>query len=214
MYQPQHFREDRLEIQHGFIRACPLGLLVSVGESGLIADPVPFVLDEAASEQGTLRCHLARANPHWRSLRDASECLVVFQGPEAYISPSFYPTKRETGAVVPTWNYVTVHAWGQPTVIEDEAWLRSQVNALTDAQEHRRAEPWEVSDAPPAFIAGQLRGIVGIEIAIARIEGKWKLSQNRAERDRAGVVAGLRTQEGKAQQLADAVQRRMTEDGR
>jgi len=205
MYQPPHFREDRLEIQHGLIRTYPLGLLVSAGADGLVADPLPFVLDEQASDKGTLRCHLARANPHWRALQAVAECLVVFKAPDAYISPSWYPTKRETGAVVPTWNYVTVHAWGRPTVIEDEAWLRRQIEALTEQQERGFPEPWHVSDAPPTFIAGQLRGIVGIEIPIARIEGKWKLSQNRPERDRAGVAAALQAHDQSSVAMSDLV---------
>ena len=208
MYQPPHFREDALEIQHNLVRAHPLGLLVSAGPSGLVANPVPFVIDAAASEKGTLRCHVARANPHWRELAKLDECLVVFQGPQAYITPSWYPTKRETGAVVPTWNYATVHAWGRPAVIEDVDWLRRQVDALTSEQEGRRAEPWSTGDAPLSFIAAQLRGIVGIEIPIARIEGKWKVSQNRPEQDRAGVVAGLRADASPAATVADLVMAR------
>ncbi|MCG3165531.1 MAG: Protease synthase and sporulation protein PAI 2 [Bacteroidia bacterium] len=134
---------------------------------------------------------MARANPHWRELQGAAECLVVFMGPQGYVTPSWYPSKRETQKVVPTWNYVTVHAWGRPRIVEDAAWLRRQIDELTRSQESVRPEPWAVGDAPDDYLAAQMQAIVGIEIPIARIEGKWKLSQNRPEADRAGVVAGL-----------------------
>jgi transcriptional regulator len=192
VYRPPAFREDRVEAQHGLIRAFPLGLLVTAGPAGLLANPVPFLVDPAASEHGTLRCHLARANPQWRELAEVAECLVVFQGPQDYVTPSWYATKRETGKVVPTWNYATVHAWGRPQVIEDEAWLRQQIHDLTRLREASRPVPWAVDDAPPDFVAGQVRGIVGVEIPISRIEGKWKVSQNRPEPDRVGVLAGYR----------------------
>src|ERR1041384_5865433 len=129
MYLPPHFREDRLEIQHQLIRSFPLGLLISAGRGGLLANPVPFVIVPEASERGTLRCHVSRANAQWRELMAVEECLVVFQGPQAYVTPTWYPTKRDTGKVVPTWNYVMVHAWGRPQVIEDEGWLRQQIEA-------------------------------------------------------------------------------------
>jgi transcriptional regulator len=119
------------------------------------------------------------------------ECLVVFQGAQDYVTPSWYATKRESGKVVPTWNYVTVHAWGRPRVIDDAAWLHRQIGALTHSREHSRPAPWHVSDAPPEFIEGQVKGIIGLEVPIARIEGKWKVSQNRPELDRRGVVAGF-----------------------
>jgi len=192
MYQPPHFREDRIDVQHALIAAHPLGLLFTAGPGGLQANPIPFLIDAAASTHGTLRAHLARANPQLAELAAVSECLVVFQGPQHYISPSLYPTKRETGKVVPTWNYITVHAWGAPRVADDAVWLREQVDALTRHKEQAQAAPWNVSDAPDAFIAAQLKGIVGVEIPIARIEGKWKVSQNRVAADQAGVAAGLR----------------------
>src|SRR6202035_4877866 len=178
MYQPPHFREDRLEVQHDLIRAHPLGLVVTAGPGGLMANAIPFLVDRAASEKGTLRGHFARANPQLRELAAVEECLVVFQGPQAYISPSWYATKRETGKVVPTWNYVTVHAWGRPRAIEDAAWLRQQIGELTTSQESGRAAPWHVEDAPEDFVAMQIRAIVGIEIPVARMEGKRKVSQN------------------------------------
>jgi transcriptional regulator len=205
MYQPPHFREDRIEVQHDLIRAHPLGLLITAGPGGLMANPIPFVLDAAASERGTLRAHLARANPQWRDLGAVEECLVVFQGPQAYVTPSWYATKQETGKVVPTWNYATVHAWGRPQIMDSEGWLRSQIDALTAQKEEPRALPWQVADAPEAFVAAQIKGIVGIEIPIARIEGKWKVSQNRTEADRAGVFQGLRAEGGPHDPMAALV---------
>jgi transcriptional regulator len=194
MYQPAHFREDRLDIQHALIRAHPLAILVSAGTDGLEANPVPFLLDADASPLGTLRAHVARANPHWRALQSAAEALVVFQAVDTYVTPSWYVSKREHGKVVPTWNYAIVQAWGRPKVIEDPAWLAVQIRALTTQHEAPRAEPWAVDDAPEPFVATQIKGIVGIEIEIARIEGKWKASQNRPPADRAGVAAGLELQ--------------------
>jgi transcriptional regulator len=192
MYQPPHFREERIEVQHTLIRSHPLGLLITSGPGGLQANFIPFVIYSDASTRGTLRCHLARANLQWRELQAVEECLIVFQGPQEYVTPSWYSTKRETGKVVPTWNYVTVHAWGRPQIIEDIAWLRPQLDDLTLLKEGTRPAPWKVDDAPPEFVASQIKGIVGVEIPIGRIEGKWKVSQNRSEADRLGVVAGLR----------------------
>jgi len=205
MYQPPHFREDRLAVQHALIREQSLGLLMTAGAGGLQANHVPFLIDAGKSDRGTLRAHLARANPQLRELAAVSECLVVFQGPQQYISPSLYPTKREHGKVVPTWNYITVHAWGRPQVIDDAAWLRQQIEDLTLHKEGSRAAPWHVADAPEPFVAAQLKGIVGIEIPIARIEGKWKVSQNRPAVDQAGVVAGLRGQGDDAEIMASMV---------
>lgn len=194
MYQPAHFREDRLEVQHALIHAHPLGILVTRGAAGLDANPVPFLLDPAASPLGTLRAHVARANPQWRALDPEQEALVVFQAVDAYVTPSWYAAKREHGKVVPTWNYAIVQAWGRPRLIDDREWLARQIRALTEQQERHRAEPWAVADAPGPFVAAQLKGIVGVEIPIARIEGKWKASQNRPPADRAGVAEGLERQ--------------------
>jgi transcriptional regulator len=191
MYQPPQFREDRLDVQHDLIRSHPLGLLITAGPNGLTANPIPFLIDAEASDKGTLRAHLSRANDQWRELSEVDECLVVFQGPHDYVTPSWYATKRETGKVVPTWNYATVHAWGRPTVIDDAEWLRRQIDDLTNSRERARAEPWAVDDAPAPFVAAQVRGIVGVEIPVARIEGKWKVSQNRPEADRIGVWKGF-----------------------
>jgi len=209
MYQPPHFREDRLEVQHALIRAHPLGLLVTTGTSGLLANPIPFVLDDADSPLGTLRAHLARANPQWRDFDPEQEALVVFQGTDTYITPSWYETKRETGKVVPTWNYAIVQAYGRMQVKDDPAWLVRQVTAMTSAQEASRREPWAVSDAPAEFLTAQLKGIVGVEIEITRIEGKWKVSQNRPEADRRGVAEGLRgLMSADALHMADLVDNR------
>jgi transcriptional regulator len=205
MYQPPHFREDRLDVQQRLIVTHSLGLLVTAGPGGLQANNIPFLIDPAASERGTLRAHLARANPQIAELAAVDECLIVFQGPQHYISPSLYPTKQETGKVVPTWNYITVHAWGRPQVMDDAAWLRRQVDDLTRHKEDSRAAPWQVADAPDAFVAAQLKGIVGLEIPIARIEGKWKVSQNRPAVDQTGVVAGLQGEGGDGKVMAAEV---------
>lgn len=202
MYLPAPFREDRREVQFDLIRAHPLGLLISSGPGGLMANPVPFTAyaDEAG---GVLRAHVARANPQWAELAGPAECLVVFQGPHSYISPSWYPTKTETHRVVPTWNYATVHVWARVTIHPEAAWLRRQLDDLTAAHEGRRAAPWRVADAPADFIDAQLKAIVGLELAITRIEAKWKMSQNRSEADRQGVAAGLQA-EGSPDQTAVA----------
>ena len=204
MYQPPHFREDDLAVQHALVRAHPLGLLVTFGSAGLEANPIPFVLDASASALGTLKAHLSRANAQWRNFDPEQEALVVFQGPETYITPSWYAAKREHGKVVPTWNYAIVQARGLLKVKDDPDWLRQQITAMTDLKEAPRAEPWAVGDAPASFVAAQLKGIVGVEIEITRIEGKWKVSQNRSEADRIGVSAGLRLS-------ADDASRRMAE---
>jgi len=208
MYQPPAFREDRLDVQHDLIRAYPLGLLITAGPAGLLANPFPFLLDAEASENGTLRLHVARANPQWQEFEAIEECLVVFQGPHDYVTPSWYATKRETGKVVPTWNYATVHAWGRPRIMRDEAWLRQQIEDLTLSRESSRAEPWKVDDAPADFVSMQMRAIVGVEIPIRRIEGKWKMSQNRPQADREGVIAGFREAGEAGEVLAHLVQER------
>ncbi len=201
MYRPPAFREDRLDVLHALIRARPLANLVTMGDGGLQASLIPFLIEAQPGGPGLLRAHLARANDQTEALRAGGEALVIFQGPQAYVSPSWYPAKAEHGRVVPTWNYITVQAWGRPRVIDDPAWLRGQVGDLTDAQEAGRAQPWTVEDAPQAFVEAQLRAIVGLEIPIDRIEGKWKLSQNRSAADRAGVAEGYEV-EGLAEMAA------------
>ena len=190
MYQPAHHREDRLSIQHEAIDTHSFGLLISLGGDGLLANGVPFLLHRSEGERGTLHAHIARANTQWHNL-EGQKVLVVFQGPQSYISPSFYETKRETGKVVPTWNYVMVQARGIAKIHQDAAWLDKQVNSLTAKYEKHRTNSWAVSDAPRTYIESQLRGIIGIEIKIDSIEGKWKVSQNRNEADRQGVAEGL-----------------------
>jgi transcriptional regulator len=192
MYEPPHHKETRLEVLHELIRAHPLGLLISTGADGPVADAVPFLVDAGTGKFGRLRAHIAKANPQARLLADGSHrVLVVFQGADSYVTPSWYETKRETGKVVPTWNYVVVQVHGRVRAVEDAGWLRQQIEDLTNGQEKREAAPWKVSDAPDAYVAGQIRGIVGIEIAVTRIEGKWKTSQNRPAQDHAGIIAGL-----------------------
>ena len=190
MYEPPLHKNDNLPELHALIRDRVFGLLISNGAEGLIANSVPFVLDPSGSKLGVLKVHLARANPQWRDLERSPEALVVFQGQDHYITPSWYATKRETGKVVPTWNYTMVQAKGRAKVM-DEAWLGAQVEELTRTLEGRRDQPWAVGDAPADFIAMQRRAIVGLEIEILDIRGKWKVSQNRPAADRAGVVAGL-----------------------
>jgi transcriptional regulator len=206
MYQLQHFREDDPAVQHALVRAHPLGLLVTLGDKGLEANLIPFVIDPSAGERGMLLGHLARPNPQWRGFDPGVDVLVVFQGPEGYITPSWYATKAESGKVVPTWNYVVVQVHGRMRVTEDPVWLRSQIESLTRLQEGNRAQPWQVSDAPAGYVEAQIRGIVGLEIEISRIEGKWKVSQNRPPADRPGIVAGLRT--GGQADMADLVEAR------
>jgi transcriptional regulator len=190
LYEPPLHRNENLTELHALIRSRVFGLLISNGAEGIVANSVPFVLDPAASRLGTLKVHIARANGQWRDLEASPEALVVFQGNDHYITPSWYETKRETGKVVPTWNYTMVQAKGRAKVMDD-AWLSRQIEELTQTLEQRREQPWAVGDAPADFIAMQRRAIVGIEIEIVDIRGKWKTSQNRTAADRAGVVAGL-----------------------
>lgn len=191
MYETPHFREDDLGAQHQLIEAYPLGLLISTGPAGIIANPIPFILYREDGERGTLRCHLARANPQWQALEANPAALVVFQGSQSYVTPSWYATKAETEKVVPTWNYAIVQVRGTAKVIEDAGWLRTQIGALTREHEGLRPTPWAVGDAPDAFVDAQIKGIIGVEIAITAIEGKWKVSQNRPKADIAEVAEGL-----------------------
>jgi transcriptional regulator len=202
MYQPPAFREDDLAILQAFIGAHPLGLLISAGEAGLLANPIPFLLYRDEGDKGVLRCHLSRANGQWQALRDGADALVVFQGTDSYVTPSWYPAKAEHGKVVPTWNYAIVQVRGAARVIDDAAWLHANVSALSDSHEAGRQKPWSVADAPSDYVAAQLRGIVGVEIPIATIEGKFKFSQNRPEADRRGVAEGLSMEPGAQAHLA------------
>ena len=197
MYLPAHFEESRPEVLHALVRSHPLGLLVTLVPAGLQANPVPFMLDPGADGAApVLRAHVARANPVWREARTDLESLVVFQGPQAYISPGMCPSKAATGKVVPTWNYVIVQARGTLRVIDDAPWLHALVTRLTDRHEAARAVPWSVSDAPADYVDTMLRAIVGIEITLTALTGKWKVSQNRSAADRDGVASGLRAEAG------------------
>jgi transcriptional regulator len=192
------------------LKAHPLATLVTAGAQGLSANLIPFMLDASRGEHGVLRAHLARANDQIAELRSVDEALVIFQGAQSYITPSWYASKAEHGRVVPTWNYAVVQVWGRPRVIDDPAWLRVQIDELTRSQEETRPKPWHVADAPDAFIESQVKGIVGLEIPIARIEGKWKVSQNRPMADREGVVTGLTT-ERRSPEMARMVAERAAE---
>jgi transcriptional regulator len=197
MYLPKHFEQPdtgaivRLAAEH------PLATLAWAGAGGLTAEHLPLIWDrgERDGEHGTLRGHVARANPVWREAA-GSEVLVVFQGAQAYITPSWYPSKAATAKVVPTWNYAVVHAHGSLRAVEDAPWLHTLVSRLTDTHEAQRAHRWQVGDAPDDYIAQMLRAIVGIEIEVQRVQGKWKVSQNRSAADREGVAAGLGSMPG------------------
>ena len=192
MYIPRHFEETRVDVLHGLIRDEPFATLVTFDGAGLNANHLPLEIDAAAGEHGTLRGHVSRANAIWRDIDPSVDALAIFQGPQRYVTPAWYPTKAETGKVTPTWNYVVVHAYGRLRFIDDAAWLRAHIERLTARHERGRDVPWKVSDAPDDYIAGLVRGIVGFELPIARLAGKWKVSQNRSAADRRGVVDGLR----------------------
>jgi transcriptional regulator len=194
VYVPPLFKEDRIDVLHDAIRRTGLATLVTLAADGLIASHVPMLLDPDPAPYGTLIGHLARPNPQARDAVPGVQALAIFQGPDVYITPSWYATKRENGKVVPTWNYVAIHAHGPVEFFDDTERLRDVVTRLTEREEQARADPWAVSDAPAAFIDGMLKGIVGFALPIARLEGKWKMSQNRPAQDRAGVVAGLEQQ--------------------
>lgn len=185
MYTPAHFAETRAEVQHALIAAHPLATLVNVSDGALSANHIPMMI-----VNGALHAHVARANPLWREA-DGKSVLAVFQGPSAYISPRYYPSKKDHGKVVPTWNYAVVHVHGVLRAHDDVTWLGTLLNRLTDKHEAGASAPWAISDAPPDFIAQTMQHIVGIEIEITRIDAKWKVSQNRAARDRDGVAEGL-----------------------
>ena len=195
MYLPKHFEQHDPAALQALMHEHPLATLVSTGAEGLTADHVPLEFDAAAGPQGTLRGHVARANPLWQHA-GGQAVLAVFGGAQAYVSPSWYASKAQTHKVVPTWNYAVVHAHGVLHAVEDAPWLHDLVTRLTARHESPRAEPWAVSDAPDDFVQQMLRAIVGIEIPLTRLVGKWKLSQNRSASDRAGVVAGLRAERG------------------
>jgi transcriptional regulator len=204
LYLPAYFNESRADVLQALMRARPLATLVTTCDSGLTANHIPVETQAEPAPHGMLRGHIARANPLWKEYRENSEALAIFQGPQAYISPSFYPSKRETGEVVPTWDYAVVHAHGTLRFIEDRIWLRALVERLTDRHEAPRRAPWKVADAPPPYIEKMLSLIVGFEFAVTRLTGKFKLSQNHPAANRAGVVRGLRDAGGEdSREIAD-----------
>jgi len=209
MYQPDDFRvEDVLEM-YALMRARPFAALVSAGSAGLYASHLPTVLKDDGP-YGVIECHLARANPHWSDLAEGKEALMIFQGPDGYITPSWYPSKALHGKVVPTWNFAVVHAYGRPEVMKEKEWLLRHVTELTAQQERNEAKPWAPSDAPDTYIEVMLRGIVGFRFAITRLKGKWKVSQNREVQDRVGVVKGLNLRAaGDDLEMAEIVSRRI-----
>ena len=212
MYTPASFREERLEVLHGLMAAHPLGALVRLGDDGLCADHVPFEIAAPTPEApfGTLRAHVARANPLWRAA--GADCMVIFQGPHAYITPAWYAEKQRSGKEVPTFNYAVVHAHGPLLAIEDAAWLLGLVERLTARHEADQAAPWRVSDAPADYIGKLLKAIVGIEIPLTRLTGKWKLGQNRSLADQATMAHGLALdhQPGAAQALGALIAANVT----
>lgn len=192
MYVRSHFEEARTDVMHQLMRAHPLGAMVTLGSGGLDANHVPFEMSADGAPYGTLRAHLPRNNPAWREHAKGMETLVIFQGPQSYISPSLYATKKEDARVVPTYNFMVVHAYGPLRVIDDAGWVRAHLERLTDAFEAGRAQPWKVTDAPDDYIEKMLTVLVGIEIPITKLAGKWKVSQNQPEINRGSVERGLR----------------------
>jgi len=211
MYRPDLFRVDDVPRMHALMRARPFAALVTAGASGLYASHFPTVVKDVAPF-GVVEFHLARANPHWKELAEGNEALMIFQGPEGYITPGWYPSKAQHGKVVPTWNFAVVHTYGRPEAMQDAAWLRQHVTELTAQQERDQPKPWAPSDAPEKFIDAMVRGIVGFRFAVTRLEGKWKMNQNRDMTDRAGVVQGLGAR-GRVDDLemAEIVARSITE---
>lgn len=209
MYLPHTFEQTDPATLHAFVRAHPLATLVTSSADGLGADHIPMLLFEGEGGKTLLRGHVARANPVWRSIEAHPDVLAVFQDAGRYITPSWYATKAETGKVVPTWNYAAVHASGKATAIHEASWLHTLLTRLTDTHESSRPQPWRLSDAPADYVAAQLKAIVGIEIEVTRLVGKWKMSQNKQPRDIDGVIAGLRAlDDPKAASMADEIERR------
>jgi transcriptional regulator len=194
MYVPPAFAEDDPERLRDFIRRYPLGTLVTTTANGLEANHIPLLLAATAGARTTLHGHIARANPLWRDVVPDAQALVIFHGPDSFISPSWYPSKRENAKVVPTWNYAVVHAHGLLRFIDDSAWVRAHVEALTREHEAHRDAPWAVTDAPAEFVDKLVTAVVGLEISMTRWYGKWKVSQNRSVADRVGVIEGLEQQ--------------------
>ena len=198
MYTPSYFAENRPAVLHGLMDRYPLAAVVAVTADGIQANHIPLILEPSGGTLGTLKGHIARANSWWRDLRPGADVLAIFQGSSHYISPNWYPSRAEHGKVVPTWNYTVVHARGRIAWIHDASWLRGLLESLTDRHERGNAPPWRMSDAPTEYIERMLAAIVGFEIAIDSLTGKWKVSQNRSAEDRAGVVSSLSAFTGEA----------------
>jgi transcriptional regulator len=206
MYVPAHFKEDRVAVLHDAIRQYGFGTLVTSGEQELEASHLPLLLDAEPAPFGTVLGHLARANPQWQRVKPGSQALAIFLGPNTYITPSWYPTKQQNGKVVPTWNYLAIHAYGTLSFFDDRDELRAHVGRMTDTHEAPRAAPWAVSDAPADFVDQMLGAIIGFKLVITRLEGKWKMSQNRPRQDVTGVIEGLTREDGESQEaIADIV---------
>lgn len=193
MYTPKFNQEKDISVLHALIKGNPFGAWVTMSKGEITVNHIPFVLHEHRGEFGTLVGHVARANMIWQDYSTDVDSVIVFQGENAYISPSWYPSKHEHGKAVPTWNYAVVHAHGVPKIVEDAQWLLEHVNELTDIHERQQSAPWKVADAPGEFIQRLLGAIVGVEIPIRKLSGKWKLGQNRSESDQRGVLIGLRS---------------------
>lgn len=207
MYIPKHFEEPSIEVMHELIRARPLATLVTLSSSRLNANHIPLHLAEVSLPFGILQGHVARSNPMWSDFAKDIEVLAVFQDSNAYISPSWYATKKETGKVVPTWNYAVVHAYGSLRVIDDASWVRAQLEAFTAHNEAAFPEPWAVSDAPHDFTEKLIEAIVGIEIVVTKLSGKWKVNQNQPPLNQASVIQGLRaSDERDAASMAELVE--------
>ena len=191
MYIPKQFAEERVEVMHELMAAHPLATLVSHSTGGLNANHIPLHLCVEPAPYGALQGHIARGNPLLDEMGEGREVLAIFHGPNAYISPSWYATKQQTGKVVPTWNYAVVHAYGYLRVIEDAAWLRAQLDALTTHNESGQPDPWSISDAPAEYIEQLMSAVVGVEMVITKLLGKWKVSQNQPQQNQIAVSEGL-----------------------
>jgi transcriptional regulator len=191
MYIPSANQEDRVPVIHKLMEDQPFASLITMGTSGLFASHIPMVLEHDGTPFGRIKGHLSRANQQWKEFSPSIEALAIFSGPQHYITPSWYPEKLETAKVVPTWNYAVVHAYGHIKVIEESEWLMAHLESLVNIHEASFSVPWKIEDAPADYVASQVKGIVGLEMAIERLEGKWKVSQNRSEHDRVGVADGL-----------------------
>ena len=211
MYVPVQFKEERVATMHDAIRTYGFGTLVTSNEREMEASHLPLLLEPEPAPLGTLLGHLARANPQWQRVKPGTEALAIFLGPNTYITPSWYPTKQQNGKVVPTWNYLAIHAYGTLSFFDDPDELRAHVGKMTDTHEQRRDAPWAVSDAPERFVEQMLMAIVGFRLRITRLEGKWKMSQNRPAQDVTGVLDGLaREDSAEHRRVSEIVAERQT----